>query len=232
MADRLRDVERRNASWGDVLVLHHDGVMNNLDTLAALYARLNTQAFALEQPTKLDEARQRLTTNDLLILALDAKSDPVGFATYQLIPSQMGKVIYQARGLTAEAQGKGFGARFPQIAAKELKADYLVAKAQNPISIWSTVSADIMDVVYPLHEPFSSSPEMLAVLWDTVIARGKEGEVNLETGVHKFSYPMGKLGDFNPDPEHPGVAAVQQRLLDLGVTVANGDAIYYGGKIT
>ena len=42
---------------------------------------------------------------------------------------------------------------------------------------------------------------------------------------------MGKLGDYEPNFDHPGVAAVQARLLELGVDVANGDAIYYGGKI-
>jgi hypothetical protein len=42
---------------------------------------------------------------------------------------------------------------------------------------------------------------------------------------------MVKLGDYEPDFDHPGVAAVHARLLELGVDAANGDAIYYGGNI-
>ena len=143
----------------------------------------------------------------------------------------MGKVIYQARGLAPKARGRGFGTRFPQTAVRELRADFLVAKAQNPISIWSTMSAGVFDIAYPLHESFNASPEMLHVLLDTLTARGKMGEVDLQTGLHRKSYPMGKLGDYDPDFTHPGVLAVQTRLLELGVDVANGDAIYYGGKI-
>lgn len=93
------------------------------------------------------------------------------------------------------------------------------------------MSAGVFDIAYPLHESFNASPEMLHVLLDTLTARGKMGEVDLQTGLHRKSYPMGKLGDYDPDFTHPGVLAVQTRLLELGVDVANGDAIYYGGKI-
>lgn len=72
---------------------------------------------------------------------------------------------------------------------------------------------------------------MSHVLFDTVTARGKLDEVDLRTGVHKNSYPMGKLGDYNPDFTHTGVAVVQGRLQELGIDATTGDAVYYGGKI-
>lgn len=221
-SDRLKD---------GLLTIPRERILDDLDTLAPMYADLNTAAFALDQPTTIDEAADRLTKTDLLLLALDDSHEPVGFATYQFIPSAAGRVIYQARGLTKEARGRSYGKKFPQAAARELRADFLIAKAQNPISIWSTMSAGVFETAYPLHGDFTESPEMSRVLLDTVAARGKTGEVDLRTGVHKGSYPMGKLGDYDPDFSHPGVAAVQARLLELGIDATNGDAIYYGGKI-
>lgn len=214
-----------------MLILHHERIVDNLETLAPVYADLNTVAFALEDPTDVTEAMQRLCNTDLLLFALDGRNEPVGFATYQFVPSEMGRVVYQARGLAPAARGFGFGKKFPQAAVRELRADFLIAKAQNPISIWSTISTGLFESVQPIHADFNTSPEMAHVLADTVLARGKLGEVDLNTGVHRASYPMGKLGDYEPNFDHPGVAAVQARLLELGVNAANGDAIYYGGKI-
>lgn len=232
----MRERQHRWGEYGELpkdslLTIRRERIMDDLDTLAPMYADLNTAAFALDQPTGIDEAADRLTKTDLLLLALDDSHEPVGFATYQFIPSEMGRVIYQARGLTLGARGHGYGKKFPQAAVRELSADFLIAKAQNPISIWSTISADVFETAYPLHADFTESPEMSRVLLDTVAARGKVGEVDLQTGVHKDSYAMGKLGDYDPDFTHPGVAAVQARLLELGIDPANGDAIYYGGKV-
>lgn len=213
-----------------VAILTKDETMARLAELAPQYARLNTDAFALAKPTSLEEADTRLAETDLLLLAY-ANGESVGFATYQIIPSDMGTVIYQARGLLDSARGLGLGRRFPQIAADKLRADFLIAKAQNPISIWSTMASGLFDKVYPIEDNFAGSDEMGCVLLDTVAARGKLGEVDLATGLHLQSYPMGKLGDYTPRPGHPGVTLVQTRLAELGVDASRGDAVYYGGKI-
>lgn len=215
----------------DILVLDRAAIFENINELVPQYAQLNTLAFALEEPTEADEARARLESSDLLLLACDEVGELMGFATYQFIPSDMGKVIYQARGLIAGSRGRGVGRRFPQIAARTLRADFLIAKAQNPISIWSTIESGLFETVYPLHGDFSDSPEMQHVLIDTVAARGKVGEVDLNTGIHPGSYPMGKLGDYNPNASHAGVMQVLTRLQELGVDASHGDAVYYGGKI-
>ncbi|MEU3198808.1 hypothetical protein [Streptomyces sp. NPDC006996] len=215
----------------DLHVLHGSVIAENLEKIAPLYAKLNTAAFALEEPTRIDEAVERLSSVDLLLLASDNRDNLIGFATYQCIPSSLGKVIYQARGLMPEARGLGFGRKFPRIAAYELQADFLMAKAQNPISIWSTIASELFEEVFPIDGDFSCSSEMSQVLLDTVTCRGKRKEVDMRTGVHKNSYTMGKLGDYIPDISHSGVSAIQERLTELGIDALNGDAIYYGGKI-
>ena len=215
----------------NIHVLRRSDIERDMDRIAPLYAELNTAAFALEEPTETDEAIDKLSHTDLLLLASDDENNPVGFATYQCIPSAAGNVIYQARGLTAESRGLGLGRSFPRIAARELSADYLIAKAQNPISIWSTIASELFETVLPIDGDFTDSPEMQQVLLDTVAFRGKTGGVDLRTGIHRGSYPMGKLGDYAPDLSHPGVAAVQARLDELGIDSLAGDAVYSGGKI-
>lgn len=215
----------------NIRILHRTDIERGMGSIAPLYANLNTAAFALENPTDIAEAIDKLSHTDLLLLASDSENNPVGFATYQYIPSSAGNVIYQARGLTVEARGLGLGKTFPRIAAHELGADYLIAKAQNPISIWSTIASELFEEVLPIDGDFTDSPEMLQVLLDTVSFRGKTGGVDLRTGVHRGSYSMGKLGDYTPDLSQPGVATVQARLDELSVDNMAGDAVYYGGKI-
>lgn len=226
------DKWRGTSSFNEgVLALRPEEVDAELAEIVPQYRELNTAAFDLGQPTTDGESMEKLKATDLLLLAYDTSNQPAGFATYQTITSDVGEVIYQARGLLPNARGQGFGRRFAQIAAHELRADFLIAKAQNPISIWSTMASRLFETIHPIDAPFSASPEMSQVLSDTVRARGKLGEVDLDTGVHPGSYPMGKLGDYNPNVAHPGVSRVQHRLHQLGVRAANGDAVYYGGKI-
>lgn len=220
----------REAAATLVVALHRDDIAAHMDRLVPLWADLNTEAFALNEPTTHEEAAHKLATADLLLLA-EHGGEPVGFGMYQLIPSSAGRVIYQARGLLAGTQGLGHGRSLPVRASVELNADFLIAKAQNPISIWSTMSSGLFERVQPIDGDFTESPEMSQVLADTLTARGKVGEADPRTGLHRGSYPMGKLGDYQPVPGHPGIARVQARLAEIGVSIANGDAIYYGGKI-
>lgn len=202
----------------------------SLDALAEEFAAINTQAFHLSNSTTPEEGRTKLEHADLYVRAYRS-SKLVGFALYQLIPSALGSVIYQSRGILPEAQGMGLGRVFPQTAVSVLKPTHFIAKAQNPISIWSTMQSGIMEKVCPIEEEFGASNEMQQLLLDTIKARGKVGEVDLSNGLHRSSYSMGKLGDYSPKQDHAGTALVQKKLKDIGVDVLNGDAIYYGGRI-
>lgn len=200
------------------------------EVLSEEFTRINSEAFHLAEPTTIEEACAKLNETDLYLRAYRSNK-LVGFALYQLIPSSLGSIIYQSRGILPEAQGTGLGKIFPKVAVNMLRPSHFIAKAQNPISIWSSMRSGIIEKTCPIEETFEVSDEMQQLLMDTVLARGKYGEVDMATGLHPSSYPMGKLGDYTPQKNHTGVSMIAKKLANIGVDALNGDAIYYGGRI-
>lgn len=205
-------------------------LQDSVDQLVEEHAKLNSAAFALQDPTTPEQAQQNLEAADLYIKAR-ASDNAVGFAAYQSIESDMGIIIYQSRGLLEQSRGLGLGRIFARIAASSLNAHYLMAKAQNPISIWSTMQSGLFSKVYPIDSLYDTSAEMSDVLDAVVTQRKKHGQVDMRTGLHVNSYPMGKLGDYQAPTDHPGITRVSSALSKIGLNAANGDAVYYGGRV-
>ena len=205
-------------------------IMADLDRLAKIHSRLNTLAFGLVNATTPEESANYLSKAELLLIA-EFDDEPVGFGTYQLIHHNDMRIIYQSRGIVPEAQNLGIGRAFPQIASEELRATHLMAKAQNPISIASSIRSELLDAVFPIDSYYDSDSEMTTVLIETVEARGKSGLVNLSNGLVKKSYKDGKLGAYNPHQTNHTVNRVISRLTEIGLNANEEDAVYYGGKL-
>lgn len=202
---------------------------DSLEKLTYPISQINSLAFGLDETTT-EETKERLAKTDTLLLAI-VNEAVVGFATFQIIGLDGGVAIYQSRGILPSHHGRGLGKSFTRTACELHSPDILVAKAQNPVSIWATMRSRVLKTIYPIEKLYSESPEMQQSLRIIVERRGHAGEVDLSTGLHRKSYPMGRLGNYQINLSHPGIALVEQRLQEIGLKREEGDAVYYMGKV-
>jgi len=207
-----------------------ESIAKNNPDLIPIISLLNSLSFDFKQPSTHSEIEDKLKLTDLLILAIHHKT-PVGMATYQILFCGEKKLIYQARGIIPEHQKTGLGKKFVQIAHYLCQPEIISARAQNPISIWTTIKSGILKKTYPIEILYNQSPAMQKVLTDLIMQRGFSiKEVNPNTGLQKKAYKMGQLGNYNIDTKHPGVTMVENKLYEIGLDKNNGDAVYYMGE--
>lgn len=211
-------------------VYQKDRLSYESTNLIPVLSDLNSRAFKLQIPTTEKETKDRLDQTDVLFLA-KSEEELIGFANYQVLNLNGATVLYQSRGILEGSQNKGLGRYFTKLAIDMFNADILSAKSQNPNSIWSAIRAGVLKEVFPIDRLYSESNEIMTILKLLIEKRGKTGEVDLDTGLHRASYPMGKLGDYSIDLSHPGIAGVEKRLQEIGLNRLLGDAIYYMGKV-
>lgn len=224
-----RVVDRWSNSVEFQLIDIKDGVKISNGVIKTLSA-LNSQAFSFSEPTPQDETRDRLAVVDTILFAYQ-HSKAVGFATFQEITSGSQRVVYQSRGIIASHRKLGIGRYFTRFAIKYHKPDILVAHAQNPISIWATIQSRLLECIYPIDKLYSEDSAMQNTLINIITTRNIESYISLDTGLHQGAYRMGKLGDYEVDLTHPGIAMVEGKLQSLGLDRERGDAIYYMGKV-
>lgn len=191
---------------------------------------LNSLAFGFQNITPYEETEGRLLLSDTLMLAT-LSNLVIGFATYQIIDRGGNKVVYQSRGIVPQCQSSGLGRQFTLLACHLHKPDIVAGRAQNPVSIWSTIRSGVFRTIYPFDIPYTESEEFRSVLAGVTIARGHFGKVDLMTGIQKQAFPMGRLGNYNINPRHEGVSKIERYLREAGLNRENGDAIYFLGVV-
>ena len=201
---------------------------NDLQRLNSL---LNSLAFEFDEITPSDQTKKKLETTDLLIIAT-YKLQPVGVAAYQLIEGEDKKIIYQSRAVVPQHCNSGLGKQFSNISCSLFKPDVIAARAQNPISIWATIKSGILEETFPIEKMYGQSEEMKKILRYLIAKRGFcLEEVDLDSGLQKEAYKMGKLGCYQINKNHAGVMMVENRLYEIGLNRERGDAVYYMGKV-
>ena len=200
--------------------------------LAEILSSLNTCCFGFDKEPPLQETVDRLCrSHGLILLVIEDNERPVGFATYELTMSSVGSIVYQSRGLLREVRGQGYGSTFASTAVDLYQPRYVAGRTQNPLSVWSVVKSGRFSTVFPFDKSYASSRDATMALSELVAFRGQSGKVDAGTGLQPSSYSMGKLGDYQIDMRHPGVARVTRRMSDFGLNTEQGDAIYYLAEV-
>ena len=213
-----------------ILTFLNETFRENTQKFVPALSILNSLAFGFQNITPYEETEGRLLLSDTLMLA--TLSDLViGFATYQIIDRGGNKVIYQSRGIVPQCQSSGLGRQFTLLACRLHKPDIVAGRAQNPVSIWSTIRSGAFRKIYPFDTPYSESEEFRNVLAGITAAKGYLGKVDLTTGIQRGAFPMGKLGDYKIELKHKEVAKIERYLQEAGLNRENGDAIYFLGVV-
>jgi len=200
--------------------------------LVETLSELNARCFGFDQEPPLNETADRLSrSHGLILLVIQGHEQPVGFATYELTNSSVGSIVYQSRGLLSEARGRSYGSTFVSVAVDLYHPRYVAGRTQNPLSVWSIMKSGRFSTIYPFDKLYADSRDATVALLELVASRGQSGKVDVKTGLQPKSYSMGKLGDYQIDLGHTGVARVTKLMDGFGLDRQEGDAIYYLAEV-
>ncbi|MDQ3239451.1 MAG: hypothetical protein M3P33_02920 [bacterium] len=231
LSSRNIDVQTKNIIIKDSYVVEsfeNEQIQSDETGFIAVVTRLNHLGFGFDEEP--DEMRSRLRRVDLLLLA-ETNGVYMGYATFQTMKTSSGLVAYQARALAPEYQNRNIGRVFTAMGMELTGADIFAAKAQSPISIYSTIASKVVEKMFPIDALFLEDLAMQESLKELVEIRGHGGQVDLDSGLHRKSYSMGRLGNYEVRPVSKNVEYVARRLEEIGVDPEKGDAVYYMGSV-
>lgn len=201
-------------------------VQNYIDKFIPVLSLLNRQSFGFSDFPSDKETEKWLALADNFMLATTL-NNVVGFAIYQIFNCEKRAVIYQSRGIIPKYQSRGLGRQFTLFANQLLKPNAFSGRSQNPLAIWSTIKSGIIETMCPFDILYSVSEEYKSMLGEVLKHRGCLEKVDLNTGLQKHAFSMGRLGNYEFDLTNKGIAKIENYFQEVGLDRDAGDALYY-----
>jgi len=215
-----------------VRVVGLDELVADLDSIAARISSVASDGFGPGKEMSPERIARRLSKEPYVILAEEGQ-ELVGFQFQSLHETDTQKYLYYSRVIKKNKQGKGIAQMLLSGAIDAYAPTVIGARSQNPAEILSFTKAMRRRGIAKVY-PFTTEEEKLATqstLIEFLEVIGFSDKVDLLTGLGQQSYPEGRLGDYEIHLNNPEIVRIEDYLISIGLSRADGDSVFYFAQL-